>query len=31
MRERAERLGGSMRLTSSPGEGTAVEVTAPLP
>jgi signal transduction histidine kinase len=30
MRERAERLGGSMRLTSSPGEGTAVEVTAPL-
>jgi signal transduction histidine kinase len=31
MRERAERLGGSMRLTSSPGEGTEVEVTAPLP
>jgi signal transduction histidine kinase/ligand-binding sensor domain-containing protein len=30
MRERAERLGGAMRLTSSPGEGTAVEVTAPL-
>jgi len=31
MRERAERLGGAMRLTSSPGEGTAVEVKAPLP
>jgi signal transduction histidine kinase/ligand-binding sensor domain-containing protein len=31
MRERAERLGGSMRLTSSPGQGTTVEVRAPLP
>ena len=31
MRERAERLGGEMRLTSSPGEGTEVEVKAPLP
>ena len=31
MRERAERLGGSMRLTSSPGQGTAVEASVPLP
>jgi signal transduction histidine kinase len=31
MRERAERLGGEMRLASHPGEGTEVEVTAPLP
>jgi signal transduction histidine kinase/ligand-binding sensor domain-containing protein len=30
MRERAERLGGKMRLASQPGEGTEVEVTAPL-
>ena len=31
MRERAERLGGELRLESHPGEGTEVEVTAPLP
>jgi signal transduction histidine kinase len=31
MRERAERLGGELRLTSNPGEGTEVEVTVPLP
>ena len=31
IRERAERLGGGMRLASRPGEGTEVEVTAPLP
>jgi signal transduction histidine kinase/streptogramin lyase len=31
IRERADRLGGSMRLASRPGEGTEVEVTAPLP
>ena len=31
MRERAERLGGEMRLASNPGEGTEVEVTVPLP
>ncbi|MBZ5586484.1 MAG: hypothetical protein LAQ30_30720, partial [Acidobacteriia bacterium] len=31
MRERAERLRGEMRLASHPGEGTEVEVTAPLP
>ena len=31
IRERAERLGGEMRLSSRPGEGTEVEVTAPLP
>jgi signal transduction histidine kinase/ligand-binding sensor domain-containing protein len=31
IRERAERLGGGMRLTSRPGQGTEVEVTAPLP
>ena len=31
MRERAERLGGELRLASHPGEGTEVEVTAPLP
>jgi signal transduction histidine kinase/ligand-binding sensor domain-containing protein len=31
MRERAERLGGELRLASNPGEGTAVEVTVPLP
>lgn len=31
MRERAERLGGEFRLASQPGEGTEVEVRAPLP
>ncbi len=31
MRERAERLGGEMKLVSNPGEGTVVEVTTPLP
>jgi signal transduction histidine kinase/ligand-binding sensor domain-containing protein len=31
MRERAERLGGEMRLVSQPGEGTEVEVKVPLP
>jgi signal transduction histidine kinase len=31
MRERAERLGGELRLTSHPGEGTEVEVSVPLP
>jgi signal transduction histidine kinase len=31
MRERAERLGGELRLESRPGVGTEVEVTAPLP
>ena len=31
MRERAERLGGEMHLSSHPGEGTKVEVTVPLP
>jgi signal transduction histidine kinase/ligand-binding sensor domain-containing protein len=31
MRERAERLGGELRLVSHPGEGTQVEVMAPLP
>jgi signal transduction histidine kinase len=31
MRERAERLGGELHLTSHPGEGTQVEVTVPLP
>jgi signal transduction histidine kinase len=31
IRERAERLEGAMRLASRPGEGTEVEVTAPLP
>jgi signal transduction histidine kinase/ligand-binding sensor domain-containing protein len=31
MRERAERLGGELTLASHPGEGTQVEVTAPLP
>jgi len=30
MRERAERLGGAFRLASRPGEGTEVEVTAPI-
>ena len=31
MRERAERLGGELRLESRPGQGTEVEVTVPLP
>lgn len=31
MRERAERLGGQLRLESRPGEGTEVAVTVPLP
>jgi signal transduction histidine kinase len=31
MRERAERLGGELRLTSQPGGGTEVEVKVPLP
>ena len=31
MRERAERLGGELRLDSQPGMGTQVEVTVPLP
>ncbi|HUB32960.1 MAG TPA: ATP-binding protein, partial [Bryobacteraceae bacterium] len=31
MRERAERLGGQLRLASHPGEGTEVEVMVPLP
>jgi signal transduction histidine kinase/ligand-binding sensor domain-containing protein len=31
MRERAERLGGDLKLASHPGEGTQVEVTVPLP
>jgi signal transduction histidine kinase/ligand-binding sensor domain-containing protein len=31
MRERAERLGGELRLASHPGEGTEVEVSVPLP
>jgi signal transduction histidine kinase len=30
MRERAERLGGALNLTSQPGDGTQVEVTVPL-
>ncbi|HLH00005.1 MAG TPA: two-component regulator propeller domain-containing protein [Bryobacteraceae bacterium] len=30
MRERAERLGGQLRLASQPGQGTKVEVTVPL-
>ncbi len=31
MRERAERLGGELRLDSHPGEGTEVQVKVPLP
>jgi signal transduction histidine kinase/ligand-binding sensor domain-containing protein len=31
MRERAERVGGELRLASNPGEGTEVEVIVPLP
>jgi signal transduction histidine kinase len=31
MRERAERVGGELRLDSHPGEGTQVEVMVPLP
>jgi signal transduction histidine kinase len=30
MRERAEMLGGSLRVDSSPGDGTTVEVSVPL-
>jgi signal transduction histidine kinase len=30
MRERAERLGGELRLESHPGEGTQLDVTVPL-
>jgi len=30
MRERAEHLGGELRLDSQPGKGTQVEVTVPL-
>jgi signal transduction histidine kinase/ligand-binding sensor domain-containing protein len=31
MRERAERMGGELRLASHPGEGTELEVSVPLP
>jgi signal transduction histidine kinase len=31
MRERAERLGGKLRLSSHPGAGTELEVSVPLP
>jgi signal transduction histidine kinase len=31
VRERAELIGGTVRLTSRPGEGTTIAVTAPLP
>jgi signal transduction histidine kinase len=31
MRERAERLGGELRLESSPGKGTLLDVLVPLP
>ena len=31
IRERAERIGGELRLDSHPGQGTEVEVTVPLP
>jgi signal transduction histidine kinase len=31
MRERAERMGGELRLSSHPGEGTELEVTVPVP
>jgi len=31
MRERAERIGGDLRLSSHPGEGTAIEVGVPIP
>jgi signal transduction histidine kinase len=31
IRERAERIGGEIRLESQPGAGTEVEVTVPLP
>jgi signal transduction histidine kinase len=29
MRERAERLGGTLRIQSAPGQGTRIEVEAP--
>jgi signal transduction histidine kinase len=31
MRERAEQVGGALRLTSAEGQGTVVEVTVPTP
>jgi hypothetical protein len=31
MHERAESLGGSVKITSSPGKGTLIEVALPLP
>jgi signal transduction histidine kinase/ligand-binding sensor domain-containing protein len=31
MRERAERVGGELRLDSRPGEGTSIELSVPLP
>jgi len=31
MRERAERIGGELKLASNPGTGTQVEITVPLP
>jgi signal transduction histidine kinase/ligand-binding sensor domain-containing protein len=31
MRERAEQIGGTLRITSAPGEGTELEVTVPVP
>jgi signal transduction histidine kinase len=31
MRERAERMGGELKLASHPGSGTEVEITVPLP
>jgi signal transduction histidine kinase len=31
MHERAESLGGSVKITSGPGKGTLVEVALPLP
>ena len=31
MQERAESLGGSVKITSGPGKGTLIEVALPLP
>jgi chemotaxis protein histidine kinase CheA len=31
MQERAESLGGSIKITSGPGKGTLIEVALPLP
>jgi signal transduction histidine kinase len=31
MHERAESLGGSVKITSGPGKGTLIEVALPLP